>query len=136
MPLPEVADTTAARPFVLASCYPNKAIAVSAIGRGIGHEYITREVAVTVEGSDWHAPVGLFGKFKEVTLVYPAPLASSEAVTVVAQDLAGDTPVDITAEVNINGNRLIIPGEVISRVGLMNATEGDQSAPGMVLKVK
>lgn len=136
MPLPEVADTTAARPFVLASCYPNKAIAVSAIGRGIGHEYITREVAVTVEGSDWYAPVGLFGKFKEVTLVYPAPLASSEAVTVVAQDLAGDTPVDITAEVRIDGNRLTIPGEVISRVGLMNATEGDQSAPGMVLKVK
>jgi len=38
-------------------------------------------------------------------------------------------------DVVIKDNRLIIPGEVISRVGLMNASEGDCSDPGMVIRV-
>ena len=71
MPLPEVADTSASRPFVLASRYPNDAVAVAAIGRAISREYVTRAAAVTVEGSDWEAPVGLFGRFGEVAVVYP-----------------------------------------------------------------
>lgn len=134
MALPEVADTASSRPFILASTYPNGAVAVSAIGRAIGREYVTKEVPVTVNGSDWHAPVGLFGCFKEVTLVYPSALTSS--VKVLAQDLAGDTPVDVTDLVVIENNRMTIPGEVIRKVGLMEATDGDLSGPGLVLKVQ
>lgn len=133
MALPEVADTTSSRPFVLASAYPNGAIALSAIGRAIGREYTTKEVPVTIEGKDWSAPLGLFGRFQEVTIVYPS--APNGEVKVIAQDLAGDTPVDVTSEVKIEGNRLTIPAKVINRVGLMNATEGDLSDPGLVIKV-
>lgn len=43
---------------------------------------------------------------------------------------------EITSEVRIEGNRLVVPGDVIDRVGLMCASEGDLSAPGMVLKVR
>ena len=53
-----------------------------------------------------------------------------------AQDLAGDSPVNITSEVKVEGNRLTVPGTVITRVGLMNATPGDKSAPGLVLKMR
>ena len=134
MALPEVADTTSSRPFMLASTYPNDAVALSAIGRAIGREYVTKEVSVTIEGKDWSAPLGLFGRFSEVVVVYPS--APNGNLRVLAQDLAGDTPVDVTAEVKIEGNRLIIPGEVINRVGLMSATEGDLSDPGMVVKIK
>lgn len=134
MSLPEVADTTSSRPFILASTYPNGAVAVSAIGRAIGREYVTKEVSVTAEGRDWKAPVGLFGYFKDVTLAYPSSLPSQ--VKVLAQDLAGDTPVDVTADVMIKDNRMTIPGEVIRKVGLMNASEGDLSGPGLVLKVQ
>lgn len=133
MPLPEVADTASNRPFILASTYPNGAVVLSAIGRAIGREYVTKEVPVAIEGKDWKAPLGLFGRFQEVTVIYSSVL--SEKVKVLAQDLAGDTPVDVTSEVKIEGNRLIIPGKVIHRVGLMNATEGDLSEPGMVLKL-
>ena len=133
MALPEVADTTSSRPFVLASAYPNGVIALSAIGRAIGREYVTKEVPVTIEGKDWSAPLGLFGRFREVTVVYPS--APNGNPRVLAQDLAGDTPVDVTAEVKIEDNRLIIPGEVINKVGLMSATEGDLSNPGMVMKI-
>lgn len=133
MSLPEVADTTSSRPFVLSSAYPNGAVALAAIGRAIGREYVAKEVSVTIEGKDWSAPLGLFGYFQEVTIVYPS--ASKSEVRVFAQDLAGDTPVDVTREVKVEGNRLIIPGKVINKIGLMNATEGDLSAPGLVVKV-
>jgi len=133
MALPEVADTASNRPFVLASAYPNGAVALSAIGRAIGREYLVREVPVTIEGKDWHAPLGLFGRFEEVNVIFPA--APGGDVKVLAQDLAGDTPVDVTSEVTISGNRLTIPGKLIQRVGLMNATEGDLSDPGMVVQI-
>lgn len=135
MPLPEVADTAASRPFVLASRYPNDAVAVAAIGRAIGREYVARAVDVTVQGGDWSAPIGLFGRFRSVTIVYPEALDAAAAVEVWGQDLAGDTPVNITAEVSIDGNRMTVPGTVIDRVGLMCASEGDLSGPGMVMKV-
>lgn len=133
MPLPEVTDTTSSRPFILASTYPNGAVALSAIGRAIGREYITKEVNVTIEGKEWSAPLGLFGRFEEVNVVYPA--APNRNVKVLAQDLAGDTPVDVTSEVTISGNRLSIPGKLIQRIGLMSATEGDLSEPGMIVKL-
>ena len=45
-------------------------------------------------------------------------------------------PVDITTEVAIEGNKLLIPGEVIRRVGLMAASPGDLSAPGLLIKIE
>ena len=89
---------------------------------------------VQLEAADWKAPVGLFGYFGEVTLVYPSPL--EPGLRVLAQDLAGDTPVDVTDRVKISGNRLSVPGGVIREVGLMASTEGDLSAPGLVLKME
>lgn len=119
---------------MLASRYPNGAVAVSAIGRNVGREYVTEKVAVSISVDRWDIPIGLFGYFKEVTMVFPSPLKTGKH-TVFAQDLAGENPVDITSNVVIKDNRLIIPGEVISRVGLMNASEGDCSDPGMVIRV-
>lgn len=112
--------------------YPNDAVAVAAIGRALGREYVTKEVPVAIEGKDWSAPVGIFGNFESLTICYPdAP--SGKKLKVYAQDLAGETPVDITGEVTIESNCLKVPGKTISRVGLMNATEGDRS--GLVIKV-
>ncbi len=134
MPLPEVADTSATRPYVLASRYPNGAVAVAAIGRTIGREYVSKAVPVSIEVADAKAPVGIFGYFKELAIDYP--VLPQGKFTVLAQDLAGDRPVDITARVTRNGNRLVVPGNVIDSVGLMAATAGDLSEPGMVLVVR
>lgn len=54
---------------------------------------------------------------------------------VYAQDLAGDVPVDITREVIIDGNHMTVSGVTINKVGLMFATGGDLSGPGLVIKV-
>ena len=134
MRLPLVSDTSACRPYILASTYPNGAVALSAIGRAIGREYICQPVTVTLDAADWKAPVGLFGHFKEVILEYPAP--PKPGARFLAQDLAGDTPVDVTSQITIEGSRLIVPGELIDQVGLMYASEGDLSDPGMVIRMQ
>ena len=133
MPLPEVNDSDATRPFILASTYPNGAVALAAIGRAQGREYIQREVPVAIQCRDIQAPIGLFGFFSEVTIIYPTPLPAG--IRILAQDLAGDIPVDITNDIKITSNALIIPGSIIRRIGLMNATPGDLSAPGLVIKI-
>ena len=134
MPLPIVEDTTSTRPYVLASTYPCGAVAVSAVGRALGREYVTKAVPVTIESRDWHAPVGIFGSFESVTIRYPSA-PERKKISVFAQDLAGEVPVDITREVRIDGNCMTVSKETIDRVGLMNATEGDLSGPGLVIKV-
>ena len=134
MALPEVEDTSTTRPYILASTYPNGAVAVSAIGRALGREYVTHEVAVTIEGSSWEAPVGIFGSFDSVTIRFPYP-PKRKHIKVYAQDLADDVPVDVTSEVKVEGCCLTIFGETIRRVGLMSSTEGDLSGPGLVVKV-
>lgn len=134
MPLPEVADTAAARPYLLASRYHNGATAVAAIGRTMGREYVSRRVPVSVSAAKPSDKVGLFGYFESVTLEYAEPIAAGARV--IGQDLAGDVPVDITDMVTIEGNRLTVPGEIIDRIGLMAASKGDKSEPGMVMVVK
>jgi hypothetical protein len=54
---------------------------------------------------------------------------------ILAQDLAGSEPVDITKEVKAGNGSLSIPGAVIHRVGLMAAKPGDNSDPGLVLVI-
>lgn len=55
---------------MLASRYPNGAVAVSTIGRNVGREYVTEKVAVSISVDRWDIPIGLFGYFKEVTMVF------------------------------------------------------------------
>ena len=132
MPLPKVGSEDPARPFVLSSRYPGGAVAVATVGRSLGREYVLQEVPVEVEVPSTASPVGVFGRYGSLTLTYPAPLGG---VRVLAQDLAGKEAVDITGRVTVEGNRLTIPGAVISEIGLMAATEGDVSDPGLVLKL-
>lgn len=134
MPLPEVSCTGEDRPFVLASRYPNGAVAIASIGRAMGRRYVSREVDVTMVAESVEAPVGVFGYFKNLTIVYPSSVRL-KGRNVYAQDLAGDEPVDITGSVKIEGSRLTIPSEVIRTIGLMKASKDDCSDPGLVLKV-
>lgn len=135
MTLPEISGLDEDRPFVLASKYPNGAVAVATIGRALGREYVSKEISVTVQIEDKDVPIGLFGCFKEVTLVF-SYMIDGKKQTVYAQDLAGDVPVDITRQVVIKENRLTIPGSIIRRIGLMSASEGDCSDPGLVIRIK
>lgn len=136
MELAEVSNLHASnQPFILTSRYPNGAIAIASIGRALGREYISSKESVTVKISDAFVPIGIFGQFKEVVITLPQPL-NLNGKKVWAQDLAGDTPVEVTNQIKIEDNKIIIPDEVIQRVGLMAATQGDKSDPGLVIQIK
>ncbi|MDR3261639.1 MAG: hypothetical protein LBT78_07360, partial [Tannerella sp.] len=135
LPLPEITNLHAKdQPVVLASKYPNGAVAVVVAGRSLGREYILKQETVTLQLPDLTAPVGIFGDYKELILVYPQKIKQNK-VKIYGQDLAGDTPVDITGQIQIVDDRIIIPGSLIREIGLMASSRGDVSDPGMVLKI-
>lgn len=134
MPLPEVECTSDEAPFVAASTYPNGAIAVATLERGIIHRSYTPEAIVTIEAGAQDAPIGIFGAYSALRIKYAEPIPAKARV--LAQDLKGKKPVDITAEVEIKDNVLTISGDVIRKVGLMAATPGDKSEPGLVMTIR
>lgn len=88
---------------------------------------------VTIDVGNLDRPVGIFGCYSSISLSTTCDLTGKQ---IFAQDLAGNTPIDISSEVKIETNRIIIPGSVIQRVGLMAAKPNDISDPGLVLAVK
>ncbi len=140
LPLPQVTLASGTvKPFVVASRNPNGAVAVATLGRTLcpsaaDRQWITGEVAdVTLQAGPNSGPVGIFGRFHSLTLVFDSSVAGQR---VLAQDLAGTAPEDITRLVHILGGRLTIPGTVIDRVGRSAAAPGDKSDPGLVVVIR
>jgi hypothetical protein len=130
LPLPEV-KAKAEKPFVFATRFPNGAVAVAAQERTrVGEAWYMPGCDVTLSISDAPGPFGVFGHFDKLTMVFDKPLQEKR---IMAQDLAGDVAIDISNSVQVHGNRLHLPGEVIRAVGLQSATPGDLSAPGLVM---
>ncbi|RYX82904.1 hypothetical protein EON83_17515 [bacterium] len=138
MPSVTVATGTV-KPFVLASRNPNGAVSVATLGRTLcpsatERQWITGEVAdVALQVGQNSGPIGIFGRYHSLNLVFDSSIAKHK---VIAQDLAGDNPQDITRLVRISGNQVTIPGAVIDRIGLSAATPGDKSEPGLVLVIR
>lgn len=133
LPLPIVKSDNPARPFVLSSRYANGAIAIATIGRGLNHDYITKKVNVEQQINDVKHPIGVFGDYLSLTLILPQNTLL-KGYQIWGQDLAGDTPVNITKKVIVKNNRITLPGDLIRTVGLSAKTKGDLSDPGLVLK--
>ena len=110
------------------------AVAVATLERGIIRRTYTPLAKITIEVPDVKAPVGVFGAYESLCIRYTKDLPSKPRV--LAQDLKGKIPVDITKDVKIEGRSITVPGDVIRRVGLMAATKGDKSEPGMVMVVR
>lgn len=120
-------------PYVLCSRHPDGEIAIATIGRVLDRDVTIPRADITVDVGELNRPVGIFGEYASLTFVTMSPLAGKR---ILAQDLAGNMPVDITSEVTIAPGRLTMPGEMIHRVGRMAARPGDISDPGLVLVVK
>lgn len=131
--LAKVLTPSVKQPFVLSSMYPNGAVAIVTIGRGINHDYITERIKVEQEIKSLDNPIGIFGDYDTLTLVLPSKLKASD-YEILGQDLAGDKASVITKGIAIKGNKIIISGDVIRKIGLSAKSEGDISDPGLVLK--
>ncbi|MFH6956799.1 hypothetical protein ACHRV1_05280 [Flavobacterium aquidurense] len=133
LPLAKVLNPSADQPFVLSSMYPNGAVAVVTIGRGINREYITKRIKVEQEIQNIDNPIGIFGDYESLTLILPTKIKASD-YEVLGQDLAGDTSSDITKDIVFKDNKIIISGDLIRKIGLSAASKNDISDPGLVLK--
>ena len=133
LPLAKVMGSPVNPPFVLSSMYPNGAIAIVTIGRGLKHEYVTTRVKIEQNIPDIESPIGIFGDYESLTLILPEKIKASD-YQVLGQDLADDTSIDITKEITISKNRIKLSGDLIRKVGLSASTKGDLSDPGLVIQ--
>lgn len=130
MPLPKV-ESDGILPLVGCSKHPNGALAVGAFPRTLEGKLNTHYPAhVTVESADPHAPIGVFGFYKSLTVIFTAPPEGR----LWAQDLANNTATDITDRAIVNNNKMTLPGELITEIGLTAARDRGHETPGMVLK--
>jgi hypothetical protein len=130
MPLPEIRGNI--RPYVIASRNPNGAVSVATLPRisserGFYHPLVD----VTLDVHTLDAPVGVFGSYRSLVLRFPGDVSGRR---VLAQDLAGDEAIDITGQVVCQGREITIDGKLIDRIGRLDATPGDLSEPGLVVK--
>jgi hypothetical protein len=131
--LPEV-RIKGERPFVFATRFPNGAVAIAAQERTTGgRAWYMPTCDVTLAVADAPGPYGIFGDFRSLTLTFDNDMQDKR---VLAQDLAGEESVDISNAVQRQGKSLSVPGEVIKRIGLQNATPGDLSSPGLVIAIR
>ncbi len=136
LPLAEIAGGDVADdPYVLASLYPNGAIAIATIGRTLDREFVLKEKDISLEVPGLEKPIGIFGRYKSLTFILPDKI-EKKGIMILAQDLAGDVAADITDKVVIRGNKMIVAGKDIEKIGLQAATSGDKSDPGMVISVR
>ena len=134
MALPRVQDAGEDRPYVLASRYPTGQTAVVTMGRSLGDRYENVPVRVEIDAGKWKREVGIFGYYKELVINYED--LPNRPFRVLAQDLASNRACDISSGVARRGKQIVLPGELISRVGKMsNDGADDLSDPGLVLVI-
>ena len=130
MDLP-IVETDGELPIVGCSKHPNKAISVGSFPRTLNGKLNTHLPArVTINGADRDAPIGVFGFYKSLTVIFE----QTPTGRLMAQDLAHDTAVDVTDRVKLDGVRLTIPGKLISEIGLTAARDPIHETPGVIFK--
>ncbi len=119
------------KPFIYAARFPNGAVALGAQERTQpGRAWYMTPCDVTLHLGDAPGPIGIFGHYKSLTLEFSRVPGGNH---VLAQDLAGDEAVDITALIKFAGEKVYLDGELLRRIGLRDGTPGDLSSPGVVL---
>ena len=135
MPLPDVSVPDAGPvPYVLASRHPNGATSIATLPRistGAGSYFPLADISIEI--ADATAPIGIFGRYRSLTLKLSAEPGSCR---IFAQDLAGDKAADITDRVKYEGKTITLCGKLIKQVGLSAAAPGDLSEPALVLVIK
>ena len=135
LPLPEVKSMEPGGdvPFITAGGNPSGAKSVAAIPlvteeRGLHTPRASVALDARLEAGE---PLGVFGELGELAVT----IAGRRPSRVFACDLAGGCDEDITPFAQFDGGRLVLPGEVLARVGTRQNPTGDSSSPGLVLRL-
>ncbi len=132
--LPHVIPDGGEAPFVSASRHPNGAVALAALHRTRSDRRIDIPLAdVLMDIGEGAHPVGIFGRFRSVTLRLSQPLGKRR---VYAQDLADHQAEDITERLAIHAQTIVMDGALVDAVGGAVTPPGEASAPGLVLVLR
>ncbi len=131
MALPRV-SAPAAQPYVVASRNPNGAVAIAALPRCVSGVLSTplADVEITLDSAS--ALIGVFGQYKTLNILLPAV---PKSIRIWGQDLLSDSAQEITSQISVRDNSILLPGDFIRRLGLSSAMPDDPSDPGLVLRL-
>jgi hypothetical protein len=133
LPLP-IVETAGEAPYVMASTYPNGPTCIATEGRvNPTNQWFEPRASVTVQIADSSQPIGVFGHYEQLTIVFAESIDSNAQIW--AQDLLSTAATNITSSVKINKNRLTLPGSLIDKIGTADGDPDDISVPGLVLKL-
>ena len=128
--LPQIEpDLNGNLPYLVTSFNPNGIYSIATLGRTVSRRYFIPECDVTVKTASAHT-IGIFGEYKSLTIVTELKFNS-----VLMQDIAGDVSFDVTEHIKVSGNKLTVPGSLISNIGTMSQPDNDTSEPGVVLRL-
>lgn len=133
MPLPEINNKSDMSPYVLASKYPNGAVAIVTLDRTMSRKCFLKKEIVSISVKNSNNPIGIFGYYQKLIINIEDGIDVNN-IRILAQDLAGDTAFDITELLEISQNTICVPGNVIETIGLMDKSKDDESAPGLVIQ--
>lgn len=133
IPLPEV-KVNGMPPYVMASKFPNGAIAITTEGRVTPeNSWIHPKADITLKEVALNKPIGIFGYYESLTLELTQNLP--DEVKIYGQDLLSKEAIDITKKVKVAERKLVIDGDLIEEIGTMAGDTDDISVPGMVIKI-
>jgi hypothetical protein len=126
-----VVNAEGEKPFVFAARFPNGAVAVGAQERTRpGRAWYMPRCQVTLNVGNAPGPFGVFGEYDRLTLTFDK---APRGKRILAQDLVGDEPIDITALVKFDRASIHVSGDVLRQAGIRHRTPGDLSSPGAVV---
>ncbi len=117
-------------PYMISAKNPNGVYSIATLGRTKGRRYFIPRCDVTAKIGESDT-VGAFGEYKNLIL----ETEKQNIKGVYMQDLAADTATDITEDIKFSNGNIIIPGELIEKVGTSAQPSTDTSEPGVVIKL-
>ncbi len=125
-----------AAPILLASENPETgAYAVSALRRTIDPNPMMIAAAdVTIYPSSLHAPIGIFGYYTRLTIVYPEPIPAR--ATVFAECLLSDSAFPVTEGATISGNTLTLDGKWLRYAGIPSREAEALCEPALLITIR
>lgn len=117
-------------PYIVASKNPNGVFSVATLGRTHGRKYEIPLCRINIFTGTADT-IGVFGEYKELII----NTDNKDFDTILIQDIASDISYDVSENIQITADKLIIPGELIHKIGTMAQPEKDTSEPGVVIKL-
>lgn len=132
---PRVLCVDGEAPFVIASCNPSGAYSIATLPRTrVGQLNTTPLADIAARVPNAFSPIGVFGFFESLRLEFEVDISGRK---VFGQDLlSDDDAVDISDTITHNADSLVLPGDLITRIGLSKKRHTkDSSGPGLVLQI-